>query len=167
MVDITQAHKDRFNYSTIHYTISIKMHRIWLLVFEVSCALVIHRLWWRWPYMWMSLTECQRPPKGVKVYPASRWRSNKRVGLKGQLAPHCVPWLKNYIMAYKRLSTSLGSKTLNTSSLGLGGNHHLRPSCRRPPARTFHTPVGTLRLDAPALVWVRSPNDGNKLDQVN
>ena len=51
-----------------------------------------------------------------------RRRSNKRVGLKGQLAPHCVPWLKNSIMAYKRLSTSLGSKTLNnTSSLGLGG----------------------------------------------
>ena len=56
-------------------------------------------------------------------------------------------------MAYKRLSTSLGSKTLNnTSSLGLGGNQNLRPSCRRPPTRTFHTPVGTLRLDAPALV---------------
>ena len=33
-----------------------------------------------------------------------------------------MPWLKNYIMAYKRLSTSLGSKTLNnTSSSGLGG----------------------------------------------
>ena len=31
------------------------------------------------------------PPKGAKVYPASRRRSNKRVGLKGQLAPHCVP----------------------------------------------------------------------------
>ena len=62
------------------------------------------------------------PPKGAKVYPASRRGSNKRVGLKGQLAPHCVPWLKNSIMAYKRLSTSLGSKTLNnTSSLGLGG----------------------------------------------
>ena len=61
-------------------------------------------------------------PKGAKVYPASRRRSNKRVGLKGQLAPHCVLWLKNSIMAYKRLSTSLGSKTLNnTSSSGLGG----------------------------------------------
>ena len=63
-------------------------------------------------------------PKGSKVYPASRRRSNKhdkRVGLKGQLGPHCVPWLKNYILAYKRLSTSLGSETLNTSSLGLGG----------------------------------------------
>ena len=30
-------------------------------------------------------------PKGAKVYPASRRRSNNRVGLKGQLAPHCVP----------------------------------------------------------------------------
>ena len=30
-------------------------------------------------------------PKGAKVYPASRLRSNKRVGLKGQLAPYCVP----------------------------------------------------------------------------
>ena len=31
------------------------------------------------------------PPKGAKVYPASRRSSSKRVGLKGQLAPHCVP----------------------------------------------------------------------------
>ena len=64
-------------------------------------------------------------PKGAKVYPASRRRSNKRVGLKGQLAPYCVPWLKNSIMAYKRLSTSLGSKTLNNVEqhllLGSGG----------------------------------------------
>ena len=47
--------------------------------------------------------------------------------------------------------------------LGSGGNQNLRPSCRRPPTRTFHPPVGTLRCDAPALVRVRSPNDGNKL----
>ena len=32
-----------------------------------------------------------RPPKGAKVNPASRRRSSKRVKLKGQLAPHCVP----------------------------------------------------------------------------
>ena len=32
-----------------------------------------------------------------------------------------MPWLKISIMAYKRLSTSLGSKTLNNTSLGLGG----------------------------------------------
>ena len=31
------------------------------------------------------------PPKGAKVYTASRRRYNKRVGLKGLLAPHCVP----------------------------------------------------------------------------
>ena len=30
-------------------------------------------------------------PKGAKVYPASGRRSSKRVGHKGQLAPHCVP----------------------------------------------------------------------------
>ena len=52
---------------------------------------------------------CRAPPKGAKVYSASRRRCNKRVGLKGQLAPHCVPWLKKSIMAYKRLSTSLVS----------------------------------------------------------
>ena len=76
-------------------------------------------------------------------------------------------WISINMSSYKRLSTSLGSKTLNnTSSLGLGGNQNLRPSCRRPHARTFHTPVGTLRLDAPALVWVRSPYDGNKLGSI-
>ena len=35
-----------------------------------------------------------------------------------------VPWmpcLNHSIMAYKRLSTSLGSKMLNNTSLGLGG----------------------------------------------
>ena len=32
-----------------------------------------------------------KSPKGAKVYHASRRRSNKRVGLKRQLAPHCVP----------------------------------------------------------------------------
>ena len=31
-----------------------------------------------------------KSPKGAKVYPASRRRSNKRVGLKGQLAPQCA-----------------------------------------------------------------------------
>ena len=100
--------------------------------------------------------------KGAKVYPASSRRSNKRVGLKGQLAPHCVPWLKKYIMAYKRLSTSFRFKNVEQHLLlGSGGNQNLRPCCRQPPARTFHIPVGTLRLDVPALVWVRSPNDGN------
>ena len=76
-----------------------------------------HTDWYNWPVFHLI-----KPPKEAKVYPASRRRSNKMVGLKGQLAPHCVPWLKNSIMAYKRLSTSLGSKTLNnTSSLILGG----------------------------------------------
>ena len=39
--------------------------------------------------------------------------------------------------------------------LRVWGNHNLRPGCRRLPARTFHTPVGTLRL----VVRVCSPND--------
>ena len=43
-------------------------------------------------------------------------------------------------------------KNVEQHLLGSEGNQNLRPSCRRPPARTFHTPVGTLRLDAPALV---------------
>ena len=47
------------------------------------------------------------------------------VGHKGQLAPRCRAldaMINFFIMAYKRLSTSLGSKTLNnTSSLGRGG----------------------------------------------
>ena len=37
-----------------------------------------------------SLSEEMMSPKGVKVYPASGRRSSKRVGHKGQLAPHCV-----------------------------------------------------------------------------
>ena len=37
-----------------------------------------------------ALSFPEASPKGAKVYPASRRRSNKRVGLKGQLAPHCV-----------------------------------------------------------------------------
>ena len=34
-----------------------------------------------------------RSPKGAKVYPASRRRSNKRVGLKGQLGGTKDSWL--------------------------------------------------------------------------
>ena len=58
-----------------------------------------------------------------------------------------------------------GSKTLNNTSLSLGGNQNLRPSCRRPPARTFHTPIGhvffmlEILKSAPSLKWeVVSPN---------
>ena len=66
-------------------------------------------------------------------------------------------------MAYKRLSTSFRFKNVEQHLLlGSGGNQNLRPSGRRPPTRTFHPPpVGTLRRDAPALVRVCSPNDGN------
>ena len=60
------------------------------------------------------------------------------------------------------LSTRLGSKYLNTS-LGLGGNHNLRPDYERRLLGHSTPPLGALRLDAPALFRVRSPNDGNKL----
>ena len=51
---------------------------------------------------------------------------------------------------------------LNTS-LGRGGDHNLRRGCRRRLLGHFTPPLGTIRLDAPALFRVRSPNDGNKL----
>ena len=102
--------------------------KLLLITFYESTTIIVYLKWHIQPESSISLREhaneryADLSPKGAKVYPASRRRSNKRVGLKGQLAPHCVPWLKNSIMAYKRLSTSLGSKTLNnTSSLGLGG----------------------------------------------
>ena len=38
--------------------------------------------------------------------------------------------------------------------LGSGGNHNLRTGCRWPPATTFHTPVGTLRLDAVPMMAI-------------
>ena len=47
-------------------------------------------------------------------------------GHKGQLAPHChalSTMIKNSYHGNRRLSTRLGSKTLNTS-LGLGGNQN-------------------------------------------
>ena len=107
-------------------------------------------------------------PKGAKVYPASRRRSSKRVGLEGQLAPQCAMIKKIYPgiqkavhqFRFKNFEHLLGSGG------GGGGDHNLRPSCSRPPARTFHTPIGTLRLDAPALVRVRSPNDWDEVNQV-
>ena len=44
-----------------------------------------------------------------------------------------------------------------------GGDHNLRPGCRRRLLGHFTPPLGTLGLDAPALFRVRSPNDGNTL----
>ena len=51
--------------------------------------------------------------------------------------------------------------------LGSGGNQNLRPSCRRPPTRTFHSPVGTLGLDAPALVESAVPMMAINWNEVN
>ena len=70
------------------------------------------------------------------------------------------------VMVYRRLSTSLGSKTFNTSSLGFG-NHNLIPGCRRRLLGHFTPPLGTLRLDAPALFRVAVPMMAINWDQVN
>ena len=91
-------------------------------------------------------------PKGEKVYPASRRRSNKRVGLKGQLAPQCAMIKKFYHGIQKAVHQFRFKNVEQHLLLGSGGNQNLRPSCKRPPARTFHIPVGTLRFDVPALV---------------
>ena len=61
----------------------------------------------------------------------------------GSRPPHWVPLLKSYGSSI--LSTSLGSKTLNTSSLGLGRNQNQRPGCRRHLAGIFHTPARCLQ----------------------
>ena len=90
----------------------------------------------------------------------SPWGGPERMGPR---PPPWVPLLKSYgssILAFHQFRFKNSEQHL---LLGSGGNQNLRPSCRRPPTRTFHPPVGTLRLDAPALVRVHSPNDGNKL----
>ena len=53
-------------------------------------------------------------------------------------------------------------KAVHTSSLGLG-EPQFKTRLYTAPARTFYTPLGTIRLDAPALFRVRNPNDGNTL----
>ena len=103
-----------------------------------------------WLYIKWSLS--LKSPKGAKVYPASRRRSNKRVGLKGQLAPQCAMIKKFYHGIQKAVHQFRFKNVEQHLLLGSGGNQNLRPSCRRPPARTFHIPVGTLRFDVPALV---------------
>ena len=90
------------------------------------------------------------------------------MGHKGQLAPRCRgldAMIKKLYHGIQMAVHQFRFKNVEQHLLlGSGGNQNLRPSCRRPPTRTFHPPpVGTLRLDAPALVRVCSPNDGNKL----
>ena len=53
-----------------------------------------------------------------------------------------MPWLKNYIMAYRRLSTHFGSKTF-TPPPWVWGNHNLRPGCRRGLLGHFTPPLGS------------------------
>ena len=77
-------------------------------------------------------------------------------GHKGQLTPRCRAldaMIKKFYHGIQKAVHQFSFKNVEQHLLlGSGGNQNLRPSCRRPPARTFHTPVGTLRLDAPALV---------------
>ena len=87
------------------------------------------------------VSEAARYTKGAKVYPASRRRSNKRVGLKRQLTPHCVPWLKKIYHGIQKAVHQFRFKNVEQHLLlGSGGNQNLRPSGRRPPTRTFHPP---------------------------
>ena len=58
------------------------------------------------------------------------------------------------------LSTSLGSKTLNTSSLGLGGTKIKDPVVGAIWPGYFTSPLGAFRRDAPAHSRVRRPNNG-------
>ena len=61
------------------------------------------------------------PPKGAKVYPASRRRSNKKVGLKGQLAPHCVMIKKFYHGIQKAVHQFRFKNVEQHLLLGFGG----------------------------------------------
>ena len=77
-------------------------------------------------------------------------------GHKGQLAPRCRvldAMIKKFHHGIQKAVHQFRFKNVEQHLLlGSGGNQNLRPSCRRPPARTFHIPVGTLRFDVPALV---------------
>ena len=70
--------------------------------------------------------------------------------------------IKTFYHGIQKVVHQFRFKNFEHLLLGSGGNHNLRPGCRRPPARTFHTPVGTLRLDAPAV-----PMMAINWDQVN
>ena len=60
-------------------------------------------------------------PKGAKVYPASRQRSNKRVGLKGQLAPQCAMIKKFYHCIQKAVHQFRFKNVEQRLLLGSGG----------------------------------------------
>ena len=94
--------------------------------------------------------------------------TTRKLGHKGQLAARCRALDAMIKKLYHGIQKAVHQFRLKNVEqhliLGSGGNQNIRPSCRRPPTRTFPPPpVGTLRLDAPALVRVCSPNDGNKL----
>ena len=65
--------------------------------------------------------------------------------IKGQLAPRCRAldaMIKKFYHGIQKAVHQFRFKNVE-HLLGSGGNHNLRPSCRRPPIRTFHPPVGT------------------------
>ena len=101
---------------------------------------------------------CVYPPKGAKVYPTSRLLGSKDSWLL--IVCHDI-----YHGIQKAVHQFRFKNVEQHILLGSGGNQNLRPSCRRPPARTFHIPVGTVRLDAPALV--RVPMMEINWDEVN
>ena len=109
--------------------------------------------------------------RGLSALSGGLIPSLRFVGHKGQLVPRCRALDVMITKLYHGIQNAVHQfrfKNVEQHLLlgsGGGGNQNLRPSCRRPPTRTFHPPppVGTLRLDAPALVRVCSHNDGDKL----
>ena len=76
-----------------------------------------------------------------------------------------MPWLKKLYHGEPVLNP-FRFKNFEHLLLGSGWNHNLRTGCMCHLARTFHTPARSLRLDAPALFRVRSPNNGKSWDPV-
>ena len=89
------------------------------------------------------------------------------MGHKGQLAPRCRALDAMIKILYHGIQNAVHPFRFNNfehlllGSVG-GGDHNLRPGCRRRLLGHFTPSLGTLRLDAPALFRVRSPNDGNQ-----
>ena len=68
----------------------------------------------------------------------------RKLGHKGQLAARCRAldaMIKKFYHGIQKAVHQFRFKNVEQHLiLGSGGNQNLRPSCRRPPARTFHPP---------------------------
>ena len=77
------------------------------------------------------------------VHKTAVWFLMKILGHKEQLAPrsHALGTMikKNYHRVHKAVNLFRFKNFEHL--LGSGGNHNLRPGCRRHQARTFHTPA--------------------------